>query len=44
MRSFKAELRFLYPIATMPEPGGGIISGDGLQRFRDSPIQGFGGA
>ncbi|HET9283102.1 MAG TPA: hypothetical protein VFR24_14170, partial [Candidatus Angelobacter sp.] len=40
-RVAKAELRFLYPIATVPEPSGSIASGDGLKSFGDSLIQSF---
>ncbi len=37
----KAELRFLYPIATVSEPSDCVVSGDGLEGFADSSIQRF---
>jgi len=40
----KAKLRFLCPIATVPEPGSGVISGDDLKGFGNGTIQSFGGA
>jgi hypothetical protein len=38
---FRAELRSLYPVSAVTEPGGGVVGGDGFESLGHGLIEGF---